>query len=417
MKVLKISWEAIRQAYYQMASNKIRTFLSLLGIAVGIFCIVAVFAAVDSLENKVKGSLESLGSGIVFVHKLPFAEVNNSNFYKYMRRPNPSFRDYKLLKDKLKGADLVVYSAKLGRKTFRYKDIVMSDVYLSAVTEKYADLFAAEFEHGRFYSYSEYHAGASVAVIGAKVAETLFGTLDAVGRKFKYKGASLRVIGVFKKTGNDPFTIDNYDQLVIFSMPLAARIANLKTNFFGGGGSLMLKVKEGVDIEDMKGEITAKLRAIRHLRPKEEDNFSLNTITMITNMLKGVFSALNLSGFIIGGFAMLVGMVSIANIMFVSVKERTSIIGVKMALGAKRWFILLEFLVESVVLSVLGGLLGLGLVRVAVIFISKAFNYDIGLSASNIMTGILISGIVGVLAGFIPAYRASRLDPVEAIRG
>ncbi len=416
MQLFKIAWEAVRQAFFQLASNKLRTTLSLLGISVGIFCIIAVFASVDSLEDNVKGSLETLGNDVVYVTKLPWMQMDNSKFWKYMRRPNPSFRDYKYLKDRVHNAESVAYSIYLGRKTVKYRDKYIQDVPLVAVTDKYADLFSLAFEKGRFYSYSEYHAGANMAVIGHDVAESLFGSLDPIGREFKYKGAKLRVIGVIEKKGNEILSIMNYDEVILLSMPLAAHVANLNTRFFFGGGNLMVKAKDGVSLDDLKGELTVALRSIRHIRPKEEDNFSLNNMTMIANMLSGVFGALNIAGFIIGGFAMLVGMVSIANIMFVSVKERTSIIGVKKALGAKRWFILLEFLVESVVLSVLGGILGLAFVRVIVIFISKAFEYHIYLSWDNVVWGIGISALVGVLAGFIPAYSASRLDPVEAIR-
>ncbi|HHB78188.1 MAG TPA: ABC transporter permease [Saprospiraceae bacterium] len=416
MQLLKISWEAVQQAIHQLMSNKLRTTLSLLGISVGIFCIIAVFASVDSLEENVKGSLETLGKDVVYVSKVPWASMNRSQFWKYSRRPNPSYRDFKQLKDRLQGAQYTAYSIYLGNKTLKYRNQSMKDVAMVAVTDKYSDLFSLEYDKGRFYSYSEYHSGANMVVIGADVAETLFGALDPVGREIKYKGAKLKIIGVIKKKGNEIVSIMNYDDAILLSMPLAARVANLNTKFFFGGGNLMVKAKEGVSVDDMKDEITSVLRSVRHLRPREESNFSLNTMTLLTNMISGIFSAMNIAGFIIGGFAILVGMVSVANIMFVSVKERTNIIGIKKALGAKRWFILLEFLVESVVLSILGGLLGLLFVRIAVIFISKAFKYDIFLSFNNILWGIGISAIVGILAGFIPAFNASRLDPVEAMR-
>ena len=416
MQLLKISWEAVQQAIYELMSNKLRTFLSLMGISVGIFCIIAVFASVDSMEANVKGSLESLGDDVVYVSKIPWASMDRSKFWKYARRPNPSFRDFKYLKDRLQGADFAAYSIYLGEKTLKFRHKAMSDVSMVAVTEKYSDLFSLEYEKGRFYSYAEYHSGANMAIIGADVAETLFGALEPIGREFKYKGARLKVIGVIKKKGNEIVSIMNYDDAILLSMPLARHVANLNTKFFFGGGSLMVKAKEGVSLEALKDEITAVLRSVRHLRPKEENNFALNTMTLLTTIISGVFGAMNIAGIIIGGFAILVGMVSVANIMFVSVKERTNIIGVKKALGAKRWFILLEFLVESVVLSVLGGLLGLFFVRIVVIFISKAFEYEIQLSLNNILWGVGISVIVGVLAGLIPAFNASRLDPVEAMR-
>lgn len=416
MQLLKISWEAVQQAIAELLSNKLRTILSLLGISVGIFCIIAVFASVDSLEENVKGSLETLGDDVVYVSKLPWASMGRSQFWKYRRRPNPSYRDFKYLKGRVQSAEYSAYSIYLGNKTLKYRNQAMTDVALVAVTEKYSELFSLEYEKGRFYSYTEYHSGANMAVIGADVAQTLFGALEPIGREFKYKGAKIRVIGVIKKKGNEIVSIMNYDEAILLSIPLARHVANLNTKFSFGGGSLMVKAKDGISLEVLKDEITARLRSVRHLRPREESNFALNTMTMLTNIISGVFGAINVAGIIIGGFAILVGMVSVANIMFVSVKERTNIIGVKKALGARRWFILLEFLVESVVLSILGGLLGLLFVWLVVFFISKGFEYEIHLSMYNVLLGIGISAVVGVLAGFIPAFRASRLDPVEAMR-
>jgi putative ABC transport system permease protein len=142
----------------------------------------------------------------------------------------------------------------------------------------------------------------------------------------------------------------------------------------------------------------------------------LNTLSIISGLFDQVFSTMNLAGIFIGGFALLVGMFSVANIMFVSVRERTNLIGIKMALGAKRWFILLEILIEAVVLCVLGGLFGLLLIWAVTTGISKAIDFNIHLSISNAFWGILTSAIVGIVSGLIPASQASRMDPVEAIR-
>lgn len=415
MQAFKIAIEAIRQAFQELLGNRLRTILSLLGIAVGIFCIVAVFASVDSMEVNVRGSLDTLGEDVVYVSKMPWGPAGRKKYWQFMKRPNPSYQDYRALKDHVASAQYVAYSTYIGEKTLK-NGVNTAKVSLVAVTERYSDLYSLEFESGRFYSYGEYVSGAYKAIIGSEVAKKLFGTLEPVGRSFKYKGARLKVIGVTKKEGENLVSINNHDNMVLIAMPLAAKVANLNTRFRFGGANLMVKAKPGVDLDDLKGEIKTKMRAIRHTRPQDDDNFSLNTLSIITGFLSVIFSTMNVAGMLIGGFAILVGAVSIANIMFVSVKERTSIIGVKKALGAKRWFILLEFLVEAVVLSILGGILGLLLVRIAVVFISKAFTYEIFLSVENMLLGIGISAIVGVLAGLLPAFFAAKMDPVEAIR-
>lgn len=416
IRFLKISSEAVRQAIFQLSANKLRTLLSLLGISVGIFCIISVFASVDSLERNVKDSLQRLGDDVLYISKMPWIQINRSDFWKYIRRPNPSYRDFLYLQKRSKSsASIVAYSVFLGEKTFKTRHTDFKG-YLIAVSDRYEDIFSFEYDDGRFFSYAEYHSGAPVAVLGYETAQNLFGSLDPIGRTIRYRGATLKVVGVLAKKGKELVSVANFDETVIISIPLARRIANLNTRFFYGGTNLMVKARPGVSLDELEDQVRYQLRAARHLRPRDEDNFSLNKLTMITKMLSGVFAAMNVAGFIIGGFAMLVGMVSIANIMFVSVRERTPIIGIKKALGAKRWFILTEVLVESVILSVLGGVFGLALVRVAVIFISKAFDYQIALSLDNVISGLLISAVVGILAGLIPAFVAARLDPVEAIR-
>ena len=158
------------------------------------------------------------------------------------------------------------------------------------------------------------------------------------------------------------------------------------------------------------------LRAQRRLKPKEEDNFSINQLSIIANFLDSFFGVLNTVAGFIGGFAILVGMFSVANIMFVSVKERTKLIGVKKALGAKRWVILTEFLIEAVILCIIGGLIGLVFVAIVLFILTNVINFDLALSVTNIIQGLALSVFTGILAGMIPAIRASGMDPVNAMR-
>jgi putative ABC transport system permease protein len=178
----------------------------------------------------------------------------------------------------------------------------------------------------------------------------------------------------------------------------------------------MVKGKPGVSTDELKDELRGIMRSIRRLKPTADDNFSLNEISILSNSLESLFQILNIAGTIIGGFSILVGGFGIANIMFVSVKERTHLIGIEKSLGAKNWFILLEFLSEAVFLSLMGGISGLIIVYLLTFAASAVFDVEIYLTLSNIFTGIMISVSIGLISGIIPAYLASRLSPVEAIR-
>lgn len=414
--ILRIIYESIVQALGQLNANRLRSFLSLLGITIGIFCIIGVFSAVDSLEDNVKGSLAKLGDDVIYVQKISWSE-NPDNWFKYLRRPNVDYEDYEVIKEKVNSAQLVTFYVGIGQKTVKYQKTSADRAYMLGVTSEFSEMFKLNYEQGRFFSPNEYHYGANKCVLGFKVAEAVFGSLDPVGKSIKINGRKYEVIGVIEKSGESIINVMNFDEVILVSYELARKIANLKSNSLFGDVSICVKAAPGVSVAQMKDEVTGKLRAHRRLKPKQDDNFSLNQLSIITNFLSGFFNVLNILGIFIGGFAILVGMFSVANIMFVSVKERTRLIGIKKALGAKRYVILLEFLIESVVLCILGGIAGLLLVMAMMYGLSQmSDSFKLFLSVNNAILGITLSTVIGVLAGMIPAMQASRMDPVEAMR-
>ncbi|MEL6924618.1 MAG: ABC transporter permease [Bacteroidota bacterium] len=413
--LIKVFVESIRQAFSQLTGNKLRSFLSLLGITIGIFCIIGVKSAVDSLEDNVRGSFDKLGSDVVYVSKFSWSEPPHNSWWKWIRRPNPSIEDYRILTRKVKNAEQLSYYVVLGLRTLKYKSNSVDRAALVGTTYDFVPMFNLNVEKGRYYTRSEHQSGTNKIVLGAKLAEELFGNIEPVGRFIKISGKKMEVIGVLEKNGEDLISVMNFDEAVIMSYNYAKNFANLKAkNIFDA--AVTVKATDGVGLRDLKDEMTGVLRAHRRLKPKQENDFALNELTMLTQLLDGFFSVLNTAGFIIGIFAILVGMFSVANIMFVSVKERTNIIGVKKALGAKRWVILLEFLVEAIILCVIGGAFGLLFISGIAAALTAVLDFDIYLSVSNMMLGLFVSIGVGILAGVIPAFSAARMDPVEAMR-
>lgn len=413
--LLKIIGESIGQALQQLRANKLRTFLSLLGISIGIFCIIGVLSAVDSLEDNVRGSVEKLGDDVIYIQKIAWGD-HGGDWQRYLRRPNISYEDFEVVRDKLRSASLTTYMIGLGSRTLRYRSSNVEGVGLEAMTYDFAEMFQLQLEKGRYFSYAEYHFGAPKVLLGNTVAEELFGPIDPIGKSIKMGGHKMDVIGVLEKSGDNLINVMNFDESVLITYELARKVANLKPTSPWGNSSIMAKAAEGVSLQQLKDETTGILRAQRRLKPRQDDNFSLNTLSIISNALGGFFGVLNWLGIIIGGFAIFVGVFSVANIMFVSVKERTSLIGVKKALGAKRYMVLLEFLIESIILCLVGGVAGLLIVYGLLTFLSGAIDFDLRLSLGNVLLGVIISAVVGIISGVVPAMQAARMDPVEAMR-
>ncbi len=412
--ILKIVRESILQALQQLNANKLRSFLSLLGISIGIFSIIGVLSAVDSLEDNIKGSLDKLGSDVVYVSKWPWANTSG-DWWKYMRRPNPGYDDFRAINRNTHNKDLSTYYIIQGGKTLKYGVNNVQDVEMLGVTEGFADLFNLNFDKGRFFSSAEYRTGSPKIILGAKVSDELFGDNEPLGKVIKLLGRKYEVIGVLEKAGEGLINPLDFDDSFLISYHNIKNFVNVrnKQRLFS---VVAVKAKKGVGIESLKDEITGVLRANRHLKPTAEPNFSVNELSMVTRVFDSFFVVLNILGIVIGFFSLLVGGVSVANIMFVSVKERTRLIGIKKAIGATRFVILLEFLIEAIILCVLGGVIGLLFVYVITFLLTQIIGFDLYLNFSNILLGVLVSVLIGVISGVIPAWQAAKMDAVEAMR-
>ncbi len=415
MTIFKIIYESILQAVHQLVSNKLRSFLSLLGISIGILCIIGVKSAVDSLEDNIRGSFEKLGNDVIYVKRFSWSEPPSKSWWKYLKRPNPSYDDYKVITKKVKSAEASVFYSTIGFTTVKFKSYSVENTVLIGMTSEFNRVFALDIEKGRFMSHSEFYYGSPKVVVGATVASELFGSIDPIGKDIKVKGKKMEIVGVLKKAGKDLINPLNFDECVLISYKQASTMANLKSKYIFDS-TVTIKAAEGVEMDQLKDEVTGVLRSHRRLKPKQNDNFALNELSMLSLLLDGFFGVLNVAGICIGFFAILVGMFSVANIMFVSVKERTNIIGIKKALGAKRYVILLEFLIESIILCIIGGIIGLVFVFVVIKMITVFLEFEMSLSIFNIIIGISMSIFIGILSGVIPAIQASKLDPVVAIR-
>lgn len=405
--------ESVFFAWEALVRNKVRAALSTLGITIGIFCIIMVLTLVDSLEKNIQNSVESLGKDVVFVDKWPWLFTDNYQWWKYMNRPNPKLNELKNIGEKATLSDASAMVVTMGNMTVKFESNSMQGINVFAVSQEYSKIKSLEFETGRYFTETESLNGSEVCIIGNQVAETLFPGRNPIERTIQIKGKKFRVIGVIKREGESMLGPSMDNQVIV---PVKAMNAYIRINSDRMNAQIQVKAKPGKTVEQVEEELRGIMRAQRKLRPGEEENFALNKITLIAEPIKQLFSVVSFAGWIIGGFSMIVGGFGIANIMFVSVKERTNQIGIQKSLGAKNYFILAEFLSEAIMLCIAGGLIGLLLVAATSYIATNVLEFTIYMSAGNIFTGVMVSVIIGVISGFIPAWSASRLNPIDAIR-
>jgi putative ABC transport system permease protein len=387
--------------------------LSLLGVTIGIFSIIFVLSVVDSMEAEMKASFDMIGSDVMFIQKWPMSPEDGAaqyEWWKYIQRRAPAYRDMVRLEKRLENASALAFANGSSCNVF-YGNNSFEDANLSGVTFQYRETVAVRIGSGRYFTREECEAGNNICMIGLPLSLQLFGSDNPIGREIKIDGLTATVIAVFEKEGTSLFG-DGFDYTVMVPYTFSTRLIPSDNE----DTQIVVKASPGVTNEDMRGEVIQIFREVRGIKPREEKDFSIIEAAMINEMVDGIIAVFNIVGIVIGIFAILVGAFSIANIMFVSVSERTPIIGIQKALGAKNYFILVQFLAESIMLCLIGGAIGLFVVWLVSMILSLLIDFQFILPMARIILGIAISVVVGVVAGIIPAMKAALMNPVDAIR-
>lgn len=410
-KILNILRNSLRLTFQELKVNKLRTALSLTGVAFGIFCIIGVLATVNSLEQNIQNELKTLGSSTVYIDKWDYSGGPDKPFWKMRARPVMQYEDAALVKARTSMAEEITFLMSTAANISHENDVIQNAL-VYCITEGQIIIQPILFEYGRYFSTSEFNNGSPLGIIGYVNAENLFGTAErAMGRQVELKGKKITIIGVIKKQGTNMIGW-KYDESLMVPYNYARTIFDAKQT----NSILIAKGKTEARTDVFIQELRGAMRQVRKLAPTEEDNFALNSVEAFSKAISASFVTINIMGAIIGGISLIVGMFGIANIMFVTVKERTSLIGLKKAIGAKKSTILFEFLTEASVLCLLGGIFGIFFVYILTLVLSGPLHFPVYISLPMLGFTILLCIIVGILAGIIPASQAAKLDPVVAIR-
>jgi putative ABC transport system permease protein len=412
-RYFNIIYTSLKMALQEFRSNKLRTFLSLLGITFGIFCIISVLATVSSMKTAVQNDINALGSNSVFIDKWQYENDGPFPWWRYYKRPTPKYEELKQLNERVPIIENAAFMMN-DQSVLEYENDKLDNVKYYGVTEDFSKIEHFNIGEGRYLQQTDFDRGANSVILGFNVAEKIFSNPErAIGKVIRLKGGKPAIVlGVIEKQGSSLLDMWAFDDCII--MPYKF----LKQMIRDDDANPVLIVDGGknISIPVLKDELTGAMRSIRKLSPGQDDNYSLNDIQTLTKSTDVIFTNLNIGGWAIAALSLIVGMFGVANIMFVTVRERTSQIGLKKALGAKKSTIVSEFLLESSFLCIIGGLIGLVAVFILAGVFTALFHFNVTIPVDIIALAIGICLTVGILAGIIPAVIASRLDPVVAIR-
>ena len=413
--ITQIIGTSIVQAFQELRANKLRTFLSLLGITIGIFCIISVFTVLDSMKNNIRENVASLGSDVLYIGRWPWMDDGGEyKWWEYWRRPGMDPAEVKAIETQVPDVAFSTLCLTTRNMTLKHNDIDLSSTAGYAVMNNFDRIQNIEIANGRYLSANELDGGSNTVVLGDEVYNNLFpGHTNAIGKSITFLGRKFEVVGIMKKVGQNMAGFD-FDNAVIYPYFMAASLVDARSLNYDPLRAV--KAGHGKNIDEVKYEVEGVLRRMRKVRPGQPDDFAINQLSQVSQRLDMLFGTIDIIAWVIGGFSLVVGAFGIANIMFVTVKERTKIIGLKKAIGARQASILWEFLLEAIVLCLIGGIIGILIVLILSLVLTYAVDFKVTLSLGNFFIGIFVSIFVGVLSGIIPARSASRLDPVVAIR-
>lgn len=412
-RTFRIIWSSFKVALQEFRSNKLRTFLSLLGIIIGIFCIISVLSTISSMQRAVNNDLKQLGNKAIYVDKWLWSGGPDFPWWKYIKRPTPKFEEMRLLRMKLPDAAHMVFELQTNDNV-EYGDNVLSGVNYYGNTEDFDKVQTINIGAGRYFQQADFDRGSPFVVLGYTIAERLFlKASKAVGASVKLRdGKTAIVIGVIEKQGQSMLNAWDFDNSILLTYTFMKQLVREEN----ANPKILVQAGPNMNLQAMKDELRGAMRSIHKLSPTMEDNFALNDVDSISKFFDPIFRILNIGGWAIAALSLIVGMFGVANIMFVTVRERTSQIGLKKAIGAKRGTILTEFLLESAFLCIIGGAIGLLLVFLLTLIVSAIFPFQVFIPLDIIILAICICLLTGILAGIIPAFIAARMDPVVAIR-
>ena len=399
-------------ALQELKNNKLRSALSLLGIAFGIFCIISILATINSLEGKIKSDLKSFGSNTIYIDKWQYSGGPEYPWWKYIKRPEPKYAEMAFIKQKSTlASNVCLYAQTSSNATIDDKVLNNSSIY--CITEDFNKIQNIIIDKGRYFSEMDFERGTPVAVMGHEYAVLLFASAErAVGKTLNINGKATYIIGVIEKQGKSILDGFDYDHAFLMPYRFFASVYNIRYC----NPVIMVQGKENIASVALSDELRGAMRQLHRLSPKQEDDFALNDINQLGEEVTKVFGSVNLGGWFIAGLSLLVGGFGVANIMFVTVRERTSQIGLKKAIGAKRKTILTEFLLESAFLCIIGGILGVSMVWLLILAVSSFMPFPIVIAPSILILAVSICVIIGLVAGIVPATIAARMNPVDAIR-
>ena len=401
--------ECFKIAIAAIKENKTRGILTALGIIIGILAVVTTMTVANGLGNNFKESISAIGSDVLYVSRMPW--IITGNFFEYRNRPNLTFKQGEKLERRLISARAVNPSTAT-EKNIKYRSNVLEGIIVIGTTEDQILVSTSLPDFGRFLTSTDVQNKKFACVIGTEIKDHLFKNVDPINKKMKIGRYNFRVVGIMEKQGSAGFFGGpNFDRQIFVPISTFMKAFGSRNRQF----DIAVKAPSQESMQDFKYEIIGEMRKIRKLKPTEKDNFSINSMDTLLNAYNNVMGVVVLIGLVITSISLFVGGIGVMNIMFISVTERTREIGVRKAIGAKRKVILIQFLFESSVICLTGGLMGL-IVSFGVASLINKFLLPAAVSLPIVIVALLVSIFVGVLSGIIPAFRASRLNPIEALR-